>query len=109
MIAVASLGLLVIRWNAGRIAPTSILAINATLEYLFFFWAGMVAWLWRDKWTGRLHPGLALLGVVAVLSYYIFARELRYIRFMVVMLGIYTLYCFITVYVRHGWNFLRGI
>jgi hypothetical protein len=107
LIAATSLALLALRWQAWRIIPTNLLALQSAAAFLFFFWMGMVAWHWRDRWTTKIHPRIALLGAAAVVSFYAFAPANLHIRFLVILLGIYSVYCFIAVYMRRGWKFLR--
>jgi surface polysaccharide O-acyltransferase-like enzyme len=109
LIAATSLALLVLRWQAWRIIPSNLFALQSAAAFLFFFWAGMIAWLWRDRWTSKLHPGVAMLGVIAVISFYTFAPADLHIRFLVILLGIYSVYCFIALYMRKGWKFLRFV
>ena len=109
LIAAISLALLVLRWKAYLLFPTDLLALQSAGAFLFFFWAGMVGWLWRERWTSRLHPRIALIGLATVVSYYLFAHDGLHIRFLVVLLGIYSIYCFIAIYMREGWKFLRFV
>lgn len=115
-VAAITAGLLVVRWYAAGILwfspdhATSLFALMPAAGSFFYFWIGMVAWKWKDRWTVSLHPALAALGVVAILAYYVtLAQANSHIRFMATLLGIYSVYCLIEFYVRRGWSFLRFI